>query len=103
MKTCTRCGQEKEIDSFRRCMGYRGGRCAECKACETERLKQWRASHPDQAKKNWQKGNQARRERGRGISYDPDRRPERQMKARDAYLRRQYGISLDDFNRMYER
>jgi 5-methylcytosine-specific restriction endonuclease McrA len=46
-KTCTQCLLPKPLSEYRKGKGYRDGYRTECTFCERERLKMWRADHPE--------------------------------------------------------
>jgi hypothetical protein len=50
-KTCTECLLPKPLSEYRKGKGYRDGHHTECKLCEYERLKAWRAAHPNARRK----------------------------------------------------
>lgn len=101
-KTCATCKLDKPLTAFHKGRGYKGGIKSECKRCDNDRLRRWRQDHRPQWKEQWTRANALRRQRQSGISYDPERRAERKMQARNAYLKRKYGITLDDFFRMHD-
>ena len=50
MKTCSKCGQTKPLDSFYKAKGYRDGRRGTCKECARAYLRDWRSTYPDRAR-----------------------------------------------------
>jgi hypothetical protein len=49
-KTCTKCLLSKPLSEYQRGKGYRDERRSECKACEKERLQNWRHDNPNLVK-----------------------------------------------------
>jgi hypothetical protein len=43
VRRCTRCQRLKPLDAFYRWSGSKTGRMARCKACESVRVRAWRA------------------------------------------------------------
>lgn len=84
MKTCNRCQKQRSVEEFT-FSHVRGNYQAECKPCIRARSKEWYKANKDKAL--------ARQKAHR--KSDPDR-------YRNVELKREYGITLDDYNRMYE-
>lgn len=63
MKTCTKCGQVKELSEFSKNRHNKSGFNYRCKACERERIMQWKVENPD-------KQRDSRLRRNYGISLD---------------------------------
>lgn len=60
MKTCTKCGVEKELDAFPRDARFTCGRRPDCKACKKRSEKAWLSRHPGykpQSQVQWTKDN----------------------------------------------
>jgi hypothetical protein len=102
MKACNRCGETKDLSEFHRAAGARDGHRGECKVCA--RLLR---------RENYEKNREIYIERARlWVRENPDRaratrkrrnaRPEVKRSARDAYYRRTYGVSADEFDAMLE-
>lgn len=98
-KRCTRCEQDKPLDAYRRGQGYKNGIRAECKACEAERLKRWRTANPERVKKQTARRTVKQRLNGTGY-FSGD--PLVALQRRNSYLKRKYGITLEDEQRMRE-
>ena len=47
MKSCTKCGVQKTLDSFQSNKGYAGGRHTWCKQCQYAAIKAWRRRNPE--------------------------------------------------------
>lgn len=95
-KVCTgKCRQELPLSAFAKGRGYKGGYRSECKVCAADRLKAWREANRDKHQAQWTRSNERRK-----ASYENT--PQRQVMARDAYLRRTYGITVEDEHRMHE-
>lgn len=92
MRICTRCLTAKPETAFRRGQGYKGGIRTECKDCERERLQAWRVANPERVREQTARSNASKRRNGTG-DYSGD--PLVAMQRRDRYLRRTYGITLE--------
>ena len=67
MKTCNRCGVEKELDMFIKGKGYKDGRKGTCKRCQTDYMIAYYKNNPDKKaekvrmntyyKPNWKRHN----------------------------------------------
>lgn len=82
-KRCTKCGEEKALDSFPPRKNRKDGRCSHCHACNRKKTGQWRQI-PENAEKdressrrfheeNREQSNATRRERYREEMADPAR------------------------------
>lgn len=75
-KTCCRCKQEKDLDSFRKSKGGTLGRSCYCKLCQNavnkdlywlnkekrlKQVKQWNSEHPELVAWNKEKYNEGRK------------------------------------------
>lgn len=101
MKRCTICDREQSLDNFREAKGYKGGRHTACKACEADRLREWRRANPLKRQAQTRRVNDKRRMTKTGY-YDPARKREWSDKRRNSHLQRKYGITLEDEKRMRE-
>jgi hypothetical protein len=100
VKRCTVCGELKPLDEFYRAAGMRDGRRSDCKDCNLA-AKRARVALDPQANrdrvKRWQLENRERYrakqreyvESGRKAAWD-----------RKSYLRRKYGITLEQYDEM---
>lgn len=52
MKTCNKCGEQKEIDLFAKGKNYKDGRRNTCKKCHTSYVKQYYKNNPDKREYN---------------------------------------------------
>lgn len=98
-KTCSHCGETKDIAEFRHGPGYKGGYRTECRSCERERYRLWKKRNPDKYRAKWQRDNDKRKENRTG-NYD--RTPERRAMSRNNHLVRKYGITLADEDALIE-
>lgn len=101
IKICTGCQKVKSPSDFHQGRGYKGGVKAQCKKCDADRLKRWRASNPEQLRAQTARRHNKQRLEGTG-SYDPSRRAIIALQKRDAYLIRKYGISLEEYLALHE-
>jgi hypothetical protein len=98
IKQCRMCGESKPLGDFYKMAGMRDGHRNECKACNLADKRRRYAADPAKyigMVKRWQ---QANAERYNAYQRDLRARPEQKRKIRDAYYRRTFGISADDFD-----
>lgn len=102
MKRCNHCGETKSLDEFYGDRKAKDGRRPECKACNLAGGARKYAANPqpyiDRVKK-WQQENP---ERLNAYRREYRQRPERKAADRAGHLKRKYGISLADYERMFE-
>lgn len=100
MKRCKVCGELKPLEDFYAAKGMRDGRRNDCKICNAAAHARRHRENPEPAReraRQWQRANPERhaenqrdwRESGRKAAAD-----------RKSYLRRKYGITPDDYDRM---
>lgn len=97
-KRCTKCGELKPLDHFYKAKGGRDGLRGDCKDCFSTRAKQWYAAnrtHVIARVKQWQQANPDRVNTAHRARRAAN--PERQ---RDGHLRRTFGLSLDEYERI---
>jgi hypothetical protein len=102
VKTCSKCGTAKRLEDFYRATGTRDGYRPDCKACnlaakharyvanpgpDKARAQRWRDENPDRYAEN------QRRHRESGGKKIADRK---------SHLKRKYGMTLEDYDRMLE-
>jgi hypothetical protein len=102
VKRCTKCHESKPLSDFYEMVGMRDGHRNECKACNlADKARRYRAN-PEKDKervRRWQQANpekyaeQRRRARESGRKAATDRR---------SHLKRKYGITPEDYDRMLE-
>lgn len=81
-KPCVRCGDTKPLEDFHRDNRRRDGRGSYCKSCGNAVKKGWRDKNPEKVKRNRRK------------HYRPE-------KDRDRQLRRNFGITLEEYERQF--
>jgi hypothetical protein len=101
-KKCKVCGAIKPLDEFYKASGTRDGRRGDCKACNLakraakyrenpnayiDRVKRWQEENPER----YQKRQQEYRDSGKKAIAD-----------RKSYLKRTYGMSIEQFDAMLE-
>ena len=86
MKTCSKCKEVKPLDEFHKQKKAKDGRQSECGACANERMKEYRA-RPEVKK--------------RVAEYRA--KPENKKRAADRNLQSKYGITMDEYNQMYNK
>ena len=102
MKRCKKCGQVKPIDEFYRANGTRDGHRGSCRTCEQAQRREWYLAHRDEAiarAKAWQQENS---ERHLANQRARRQRPEVKARERAGHLRRKYGISAEEYQRLFE-
>lgn len=63
VKTCTQCKKSKKESDFYRCKGGKDGLRAECKICNTKRVRNWQINNSSRNRKNkndWNRNNRHR-------------------------------------------
>lgn len=90
-KQCSNCGEIKPIDDFIKRADGKGGRRAECKTCQSERLKKWYKNSPTAANKNhehakkWNKANPEKL-RERVLRYQNNNKEKIREYSRERYI-----------------
>ena len=102
-KRCKKCGLVKPIDCFYKASGAKDGYRGECIDCAKVVRRAWYEANREASIANvrrWQAENPDRvLETRRRLNATP----ERKRKGRDAYYRRTYGISADEFDALLEK
>jgi hypothetical protein len=93
-RICTGCNQEKPLDSdhFTKDKYDKSGFTYRCKICRNETSRKWNLKNPDKVKE----ANLLNRDKRKKFYSSP----EGIVCSRKAHLKRMYGITLDDFNKM---
>jgi hypothetical protein len=102
VKHCKICGELKPLSGFYRMAGMRDGHRNDCKVCNLADKRRRYMSDPAKYKamvRRWQKANA---DHVNAYQRDLRARPEQKRKQRDAYYRRTFGISADDFDALLE-
>jgi hypothetical protein len=100
MKRCTKCGELRPLDQFYAAKGTRDGLRGDCKLCFQARAK---ARYPlvrDRAiarARQWQLENP---ERYRATLKRLRSTPEYKRRARNQYLMRKYGVTVDEYDEL---
>jgi hypothetical protein len=118
MKLCTKCGVEKGSSEFGRDKRHSDGLQSACRACQSaatrarsaqdpkrnqDRVRTWRAEHPEQklaTDRAWREQNRERR-RANWARWKREH-PEAQDRLERRYLLRKYGLTEDAFLAMLE-
>lgn len=94
MKACARCRQEKQLDEFIKSNRAKSGRGSYCYPCDRARKKEWREANPEHVsdyfkayKKEWRAG----------------RREEERNQSRKYRLKREYGLTVEQYDDMLQR
>jgi hypothetical protein len=101
-KWCNTCFELKPLDAFYRMAGMRDGHRNDCKTCNLAAKKARYAADPSKAIDRVRRWQQANRPYLNEYRKRLNASPARKRKARDAYYRRTFGISADEFDAMLE-
>lgn len=109
MKTCTKCGLEKDESEFYKRDNRPSRTVSSCKKCCLERLNAWRKTPEGQlAVKRYQESPKGRSTLEKHNKSDKKKAlvkayrqsPEGKRSVRSAKLKQKYGITADDYDRM---
>jgi hypothetical protein len=98
VKRCTKCGEIKEETEFYAAKGTKDGLRGDCKACHIARGKAWYAANREQAiacVMRWQQENPDRLR-----EYRLQNRDNRVLQMRKLYLRRTFGMTVEEYSAM---
>jgi len=100
VKVCKKCGLEKPLDDYYRATGTRDGHRGDCKVCDLAAKKQRYLADPAKSiarVKRWQQENA-----DHVNAYHQSRRakPEVKRADRSAYLKRKYGITIEQYDEL---
>lgn len=93
-KVCSKCKKRKYKKSFTKDKYQKDGLTYDCSICRRIKNKEYHMKNPGLKKKN----NDSRKEY-RKEYYS---RPETKRKHKSDYLKRKYGITIEEFDKMYE-
>jgi hypothetical protein len=93
-KTCATCKIEKEFKEFVRDKTEKDGYTYSCKVCRREKYNLWAKNNPDKVKEKNLKRKESRKAYYRGPSGIES--------SRRAHLKRNYGMTLEEYNRISE-
>ena len=77
MKTCSKCGEEKDLSFYLKDPRYKGGYRHQCKPCKNARKKQWQDDNPEAYRAGMKKRNNAPLARAQKRDW-AKRNPEKQ-------------------------
>jgi hypothetical protein len=100
MKRCTKCGELQPLDNFYRAPGGADGLRGDCKDCFRKRAAERYRQDPDKVKSRVKKWQQENAERLNEYRRSRRQNPDVKRRERDGHLRRKYGITADDYDRM---
>ena len=101
MKACNNCGGFKDLDAFYANPRGRGGLRPECKDCTKQRRREWyvRNSAREVARvRQWALANPDKIAERIAAAKGSDKK---KLSDRKSYLKRKYGMTLDDYERMF--
>lgn len=109
VKTCRRCGAAKPVEEFPRAFARKDGRAMWCSTCKNAHDRAAYLSDPNRytARRERERRRRAREEAGIArpppVVYQPPPEPERNKltASRRSHLKRTYGLTIDDYARMY--
>lgn len=102
MKRCKVCGAVKPLSEFYAARGMRDGRRSDCRSCNLAAKARRNAANPEPAReraRRWQRENP---ERYLENQRKRRQRPEVKLRERAGHLKRKYGITLADYERMLD-
>lgn len=99
-KRCNKCGEVKALDDFYGATGAKDGRRGECIACAKVIRRSWYEANRADSIANVKRWQQENAERLNAYRREYNARPDRKRKMRDAYYRRSFGITADEFDEM---
>ena len=85
-KTCIKCQEVKPLDEYYKRKDSKDGHRNECKKCKLELSKEYRSENRDKISE---------------YMKDYVSKPENKERAKSRHLRRNFGITLDDYNQMF--
>ena len=99
MKTCTKCGIEKDVNHFSKCKSAKDGLQSYCKVCVKEINNKWREANPEKAKEGAKKWYEANQEKHKENSKKwKEANPK---KTKENHLKRNFGITLEQYNEIF--
>jgi hypothetical protein len=101
VKRCKHCEETKSLDDFYIDRKAKDGRRPDCKACNLAIRARKYAANPQpyiDRVKRWQQDNP---ERLNEYRREYRQRPERKAADREGYLKRKYGMTIADYDRMF--
>ena len=102
MKKCKVCRESKPLDQFYRAAGMADGHRSDCIQCNLAAKRTRTALDPQANRDRVRRWQQANRDRYRATQLEYKRRPERKAADREGHLKRKYGITLADYDRMFD-
>ena len=100
LRRCRVCNEEKPITEFRK--AEHGNRAKNCKACAAANLRKWREQNKEHVAQYTRKYQSRPEYLARHREYNRKRHYDMTVRERhrDNYLRRTFGITLDEYNQM---
>jgi hypothetical protein len=102
MKRCKECGELKPLDEFYRARGMRDGHRNDCKVCNLAAKAARTAENPQANRdrvRRWQVENA---DRYRATQREYAKSGRKRLVDRKSYLKRTYGLMLEDYERLLE-
>lgn len=93
-KLCTKCGKVKSISEFCKDKRAADGLTYWCKDCRNQHNREYLKANPEKAKEHNDKWKERRKE-----YY---KRPENAKKLRNSHLKRNFNITVEDYEKMFE-
>jgi hypothetical protein len=102
VKRCKHCGITKSLNDFYSDKKARDGRRPECKACNLAAKAARNKANPQAARDRVRRWREENPEKYAALKKRNSARPEKKRADREGHLKRKYGITLDDYERMLE-
>ena len=99
-KVCTKCGETKPLDAFYKAKGTRDGLRGDCKTCFAARAKRWYDQNKDHVIDRVQRWRDENPDKYAEYQREYRARPDRKIADRAGHLKRKFGISLEDYDRL---
>jgi len=95
-KVCSKCGIEKPLSEYHKHKIEHDGHTSICKKCRCFDSAEWRKNNPKKVKESYKKFGKEYNKKW--VKNNPDK-----MKCylRKSRLKKMYGVSLDDYNKMF--
>jgi hypothetical protein len=103
VKICIACGQSKPLDQFYRAAGMADGHRSDCIQCNLAAKRARTALDPEANRARARRWKQENPERARAKQREYLDSGQKQIWDRQSYLKRKYGITIDDYDHMFEK
>ncbi len=97
-KVCNECGIEKPLSEYHKHKIEKDGRCSVCKLCRCKAASNWRKNNHKKVKESYKKFGKEYNKK-----YKQENPDKYKLYYRKSKLKRMYGVSLDDYNKMFQK